>query len=241
MTDGDVAAPPKKRQRPPAVLSPDKEANSKRDDINGSAKGKPKSSGAASTSSKAASPLPTSEKSFKPKSSDRERDRDSASDAPKKKRKVDETRPDKDVKRKDKEREENKTSKATPTTSEAGTSRKASASDIPTKKSTKTKSLIEIKKERKEAGEKGVGIWREHTGQVVCTAWNPKNPEMVATGGGDATARIWEFDAPLSPSSKVLQLKESPIVMRHLPTEKGFKDVTGVAWHPDGMMLATCE
>jgi transducin (beta)-like 1 len=64
---------------------------------------------------------------------------------------------------------------------------------------------------------------------------------MIATGGADATARIWEFDGTSSPSSKVMHLKESPIVMKHLPAEKGSKDVTGVAWHPDGMMLATCE
>jgi hypothetical protein len=170
MTDGDAAS--KKRPRPSTILSPDKPADSKREDSNGTAK-KPRSLGTASASSKPASPLASSEKSAKPKSSDRERDQESASDAPKKKRKVDEGQSDKDkdAKRKDIVREgtNDKAAKGASVTSDAATSRKPSAASdntVPSAKKGGKKSLIEVKKERKEAEEQGVGIWREHSGQV---------------------------------------------------------------------------
>ncbi|WWC95894.1 hypothetical protein V866_002761 [Kwoniella sp. B9012] len=84
-----------------------------------------------------------------------------------------------------------------------------------------------------------VGNWVEHRDAVSCVAWNPKNRDVLATGSGDGTARLWEFtSSSTSPTSHLTTLKK-PAVIYHKSIESSKKNVTAVCWHPDGTMLAT--
>lgn len=65
-----------------------------------------------------------------------------------------------------------------------------------------------------------------HGGEVFSCCWNPTE-NLLASGSGDKTARIWEVSSR-NPSSVEL----------HHPLEKE-KDVTTLDWNPDGSLLAT--
>ena len=80
--------------------------------------------------------------------------------------------------------------------------------------------------------------YREHRDVVMTVAWNPKNPEVLATGSSDGTARLWDFK-PQSGDSRPVELARKPYVISHKSIESNRKAVTAVAWHPDGTVLAT--
>ncbi|KAG0226296.1 hypothetical protein BGW41_004227 [Actinomortierella wolfii] len=73
-----------------------------------------------------------------------------------------------------------------------------------------------------------------HTADVFVCSWNPSNPAQLASGSGDATARIWEI-----PAGSEDDLKE-PTVLNHYPalTENN-RDVTTMDWNSSGTLLAT--
>lgn len=72
-------------------------------------------------------------------------------------------------------------------------------------------------------------------------AWNPKNKDVLATGSGDGTARLWDFHSPTKGDSKTLEMGKKPYVISHKSIESNKKAVTALAWHPDGTVLATGE
>ena len=45
-----------------------------------------------------------------------------------------------------------------------------------------------------EVGKSSVFALMSHTSEVFCCAWNPQQPGILATGSGDATARIWTVE-----------------------------------------------
>ncbi|SJX60642.1 related to Nuclear receptor co-repressor/HDAC3 complex subunit TBLR1 [Sporisorium reilianum f. sp. reilianum] len=71
-----------------------------------------------------------------------------------------------------------------------------------------------------------------HTGEVFISAWNPSVPNMLASGGGDATVRIWEVP------DKAGESPEAPTICKHLPAAQS-KDISTLDWNPDGTLLAS--
>lgn len=67
-----------------------------------------------------------------------------------------------------------------------------------------------------------------HGAEVFALAWNPTVPNLLASGAGDATVRIWDLSVP----------NEAPAVCKHLPPTQA-KNVSTVAWNPDGTLLAS--
>lgn len=94
-----------------------------------------------------------------------------------------------------------------------------------------------------------IGLFTEHRDVINCLAWNPKNGNSLASGSGDGTAKLWEFeavpeldleakDAPKS-ECKALQSIKKPTNVSHKSIESNKKAVTVLSWHPDGTILAT--
>ena len=71
-----------------------------------------------------------------------------------------------------------------------------------------------------------------HTGEVFISAWNPTVPNMLASGGGDATVRIWEVP------DKAGETPDAPTICKHLPATQS-KDISTLDWNPDGTLLAS--
>ncbi|SAM60802.1 related to Nuclear receptor co-repressor/HDAC3 complex subunit TBLR1 [Ustilago bromivora] len=71
-----------------------------------------------------------------------------------------------------------------------------------------------------------------HTGEVFISAWNPTVANMLASGGGDATVRIWEVP------DNVGETPDAPTICKHLPAAQS-KDISTLDWNPDGTLLAS--
>ncbi|KAJ9476578.1 SIR4-interacting protein SIF2 [Pseudozyma hubeiensis] len=71
-----------------------------------------------------------------------------------------------------------------------------------------------------------------HTGEVFISAWNPSVPNMLASGGGDATVRIWEVPENAG------EAPDAPTICKHLPATQS-KDISTLDWNPDGTLLAS--
>lgn len=65
-------------------------------------------------------------------------------------------------------------------------------------------------------------------------SWNQVYPNLIATGSGDASARIWQMNGPTAKSGCGI----SRLLKHGNPTDKN-KDVTTLEWSPDGNQLAT--
>lgn len=81
-----------------------------------------------------------------------------------------------------------------------------------------------------------VVILKGHDKEVFICAWNPVN-DLLASGAGDATARIWNFH-----DSSTAELKQ--IELQHRIQQGGTqvlstKDVTSLDWNSVGTQLAT--
>ncbi|XP_017460595.1 PREDICTED: F-box-like/WD repeat-containing protein TBL1Y, partial [Rhagoletis zephyria] len=73
---------------------------------------------------------------------------------------------------------------------------------------------------------------RGHESEVFICAWNPTS-DLLASGSGDSTARIWNMHDP-----------NNHLILRHCIQRGGAevpsnKDVTSLDWNSDGTLLAT--
>ncbi|KAI9318986.1 WD40-repeat-containing domain protein [Dichotomocladium elegans] len=71
-----------------------------------------------------------------------------------------------------------------------------------------------------------------HQSEVFSCSWNPVEAHLLASGSGDATARLWRIP-------EHSKCAEPPIVLSHLPNLNENKDVTTLDWNPSGTLLAT--
>lgn len=86
---------------------------------------------------------------------------------------------------------------------------------------------------------------RGHTSEVFVCAWNPKS-NLLASGSGDSTARIWPIPNVWSPNGAGAHAP-TPIVLEHVMHDgkdlmygrQKSNDVTTLQWNPDGETLAT--
>ena len=75
---------------------------------------------------------------------------------------------------------------------------------------------------------------------MSCLAWNPKNWDLLATGSGDGTARLWDFHGGTA-DGRALVMGKKPLAIHHKSIESNKKNVSAVCWHPDGTVVATGE
>ena len=75
-----------------------------------------------------------------------------------------------------------------------------------------------------------------HQSEVFMCAWNPVFTDMIATGSGDASARIWQMGG-----AKATDGLGPVSLLPHGtgPRDKKNKDVTTLEWSSDGKLLAT--
>ena len=76
----------------------------------------------------------------------------------------------------------------------------------------------------------------EHHSEVFMCAWNLVFTNLIATGSGDATARIWEMNDVYA-SAGLKSCIELPHGLESGDRRK--KDVTTLEWSSDGLLLAT--
>ncbi|KAJ2691388.1 hypothetical protein IWW39_000073 [Coemansia spiralis] len=78
-----------------------------------------------------------------------------------------------------------------------------------------------------------VQILRGHASPVFLCAWSPASNNVLATGAGDGTARIWDVSRSRSDD-------EYSVVLKHdaLPGEARV-DVTSIVWNAQGTLLST--
>jgi len=75
-----------------------------------------------------------------------------------------------------------------------------------------------------------------HQSEVFMCAWNSVYTDMIATGSGDASARIWQMGGPKA-SGGLGPVKLLPHGTG--PKDRKNKDVTTLEWSSDGTLLAT--
>lgn len=108
-----------------------------------------------------------------------------------------------------------------------------------------------------------VTFLRGHTSEAFICAWNPKQ-DLLASGSGDSTARIWNLTPQASTSSdnntlnnnstcngpspnntpNASQVEARHLILKHCIQKGGAevpsnKDVTSLDWNSDGKLLAT--
>jgi hypothetical protein len=76
----------------------------------------------------------------------------------------------------------------------------------------------------------------KHASEVFMCAWNPVYTDLIATGSGDASARIWQMGGP-DASSGCGPVRLLPHGTD--PNDRKNKDVTTLEWSSDGKLLAT--
>ncbi|XP_058221156.1 WD40 repeat-containing protein HOS15 [Rhododendron vialii] len=83
-----------------------------------------------------------------------------------------------------------------------------------------------------------VTVLRGHNSEVFACAWSPAG-SLLASGSGDATARIWTIGD--GPCSSGIQPGPASVVLKHCKgrTNEKCKDVTTLDWNGEGTLLAT--
>lgn len=75
-----------------------------------------------------------------------------------------------------------------------------------------------------------------HSSEVFMCAWNPVFTDLIATGSGDASARIWQMGGPEATAG----LGPVRLLPHGIdPQDRKNKDVTTLEWSSDGNLLAT--
>jgi len=80
-----------------------------------------------------------------------------------------------------------------------------------------------------------------HTSEVFCCSWNPTT-NLLASGSGDSTARIWKIGSAASGKKSGEEISKSPLILKHGRDNDGdgtSKDVTTLDWNSSGTRLAT--
>jgi transducin (beta)-like 1 len=96
----------------------------------------------------------------------------------------------------------------------------------------KALSLIEEEDKQTAISPSEIMELAQHTSEVFMCAWNPKFTNLIATGSGDASARIWTLNDDKTSQSILLP-------HGHDTTDKKNKDVTTLEWSSSGEVLAT--
>jgi transducin (beta)-like 1 len=106
----------------------------------------------------------------------------------------------------------------------AGSSKKKGASSSSSSSSSTNLNLVQ---------ESDVTTLRGHMSEVFICAWNPQRQDVLASGSGDSTARIWHVPEK--------QQGGAPLTLRHGVDAAGGggKDVTTLEWNRAGTKLAT--
>ena len=100
----------------------------------------------------------------------------------------------------------------------------------------KSNSIIDREDEKTNAGPAEVLELKMHSSEVFMCAWNPVFTDMIATGSGDASARIWQMGG-----AKAAEGLGPVRLLPHGtgPRDRKNKDVTTLEWSSDGKLLAT--
>ncbi|CAM9201813.1 unnamed protein product [Laminaria digitata] len=90
-----------------------------------------------------------------------------------------------------------------------------------------------------EIPEGDVAVLNNHHSEVFMCAWNPKF-DLLASGSGDSTARIWQISPKIRGSKVSEEASRTSMVLKH-SREVGDKnkDVTTLEWNREGTLLAT--
>jgi hypothetical protein len=111
------------------------------------------------------------------------------------------------------------------------------ASHLPPKEAAKAAdAIIEKEDELTNANPSEVLELKLHQSEVFMCAWNGVYTDVIATGSGDASARIWQMGGPKA-SDGLGPVRLLPHGAG--PKDKKNKDVTTLEWSSDGQFLAT--